>query len=157
MGVFYIGILISAVLYGFCLLQAFIYFQSNLIFPICGLEMIYDITPEFARDPWFIRAAVSFSITTPGMRNHDFLQVISLVTFDTTHLIFVAMGGELWLMPARPTCLTVVRPQVYHYVITNYQCVASKDIHPVTDYLIVTRANFKTWLGKVFIFLLWNQ
>jgi hypothetical protein len=54
-----------------------------------------NIITEFTRDPWFIRGAVSFLITTPGLSNHSFTKVISLVTFDTAHLIFVAMGGEL--------------------------------------------------------------
>ena len=94
MGVFYIGVLISAVLYGVCLLQAFIYFQSKLPSSICR-ENTLNIITEFARDPWFTRAAVSLLITTPGLSNHNSSQVITLVTLDTAHLIFVAMGGEL--------------------------------------------------------------
>lgn len=54
-----------------------------------------NIITEFARDPWFTRAAVSLLITNPGLSNHICSQVITLVTFDTAHLIFVAMGGEL--------------------------------------------------------------
>ena len=53
------------------------------------------------------------------------LQVITVVTFDTVHMFIVAMSGELCLILTKSPCLTVGRPQVYHYVITNYQCVAS--------------------------------
>jgi len=62
------------------------------------LVIIYNIFPEYAQDPWYTKTAVSLPTATPGMRNHDFLQVITLITFDTIHLILVAMAGESWFM-----------------------------------------------------------
>ena len=58
MGALYIATVVSAVLYGLCLLQAFLYFQSKLPFFWC-LEMIYNKFPGHKRDQWYIKAAVS--------------------------------------------------------------------------------------------------
>ena len=44
----------------------------------------------------------ALSITTRGLpSNHDSFQVITLIAFNTIHLILVAMGGESCLISTR--------------------------------------------------------
>ena len=99
MGALYIGTLASAIIYGFCLLQASRYFRSkhrSFMFRFKGT--IYTKLAEFGDDPWYIKTAVSLQpITcTPGLSN-QLLQVITLLTFDTIQLFLIVTGGELWL------------------------------------------------------------
>ena len=59
--------LLSAIIYGFCLLQAFLYFQSNFPFSVPRNDLSY--IPEYANDPWYTKTAVGLSITTPDLTN----------------------------------------------------------------------------------------
>ena len=93
MGALYIGALFSAVVYGFCLLQTFLYFQSKLPFyvprndlyvsRVCTRPMVYQDNCESSEHFY-----------TPDMCNHNLLQVITLMTFNTIQLCFVGMSRE---------------------------------------------------------------
>ena len=96
MGALYIATVVSAVLYGLCLLQAFLYFQSKLPFLWC-LEMIYNKFPGHKRDQWYIKAAVSPpKIKAASGSEYSFvlLQVITVVVFDGIQLFMIAAGGK---------------------------------------------------------------
>jgi len=56
-GALYVGVLVSAVLHGLCLLQAFLYFQSSCQ---CGilLQTSNPFFTEYTGDLWYIKVAV---------------------------------------------------------------------------------------------------
>ncbi len=55
-GPLFLGVILSAILYGLCLLQAFLYFQST--HQSYQVDRFYDLSPEYKQDLWYIKATV---------------------------------------------------------------------------------------------------
>lgn len=71
----FIGVLVSAVLHGICLLQAFYYFTSQS--SIFCLVITLNTSPDYKHDHWLLK----------GM-------VLTTCSFDAIHLCFVSHTSE---------------------------------------------------------------
>jgi len=65
-GALYVGVLVSAVLFGLCLLQAFLYFQSP--YWCAYFNRVWPVSTEYKEDLWYIKVAVSFWIASFSLR-----------------------------------------------------------------------------------------
>lgn len=71
-GALYIGTVASAILYGICVLQAFLYFRGTFTFISTYRQFTKSPGPGYRQDTWRIKAAVRYTKVTPGMSTKRF-------------------------------------------------------------------------------------
>lgn len=142
--------MISAILYGIILLQAFHYFMSEFSFFTAQHAL------QIYNEPYRVSKRHTVSEDNRDSSNHPvsvwvmtaFYQVATLIVLDTVHMFLLGSLSESQLALVEfPDFCSSLKSTTTSLGIISASALIMLDI--VTDVLIVTRANFHTWCGKV--------